>query len=125
MADKTNDNAQNIQESIDLLNTSLQGLAKEVTEIGTMLQDARAKSTDCREVSETIGARTLALGADVCSFGKDLDTQLPLVLGLIDDVRQIKNNTEAAVTGSARNISLCDEAALALSHSLQPMAKAS
>ena len=39
---------------------------------------------------------------------------MPLVMSVIDDVRQIKENTEAAVTGSARNMALCEDVLNAL-----------
>ncbi|MEM8652824.1 MAG: hypothetical protein AAGF54_20035, partial [Pseudomonadota bacterium] len=36
-------------------------------------------------------------------------SQLPAVSALIDDIKQIKANTEAAVVGSQTNIELCDQ----------------
>ena len=50
-----------------------------------------------------------ALGQNMVRFSQDTSAQLPQVTSLIADIENIKSNTQAAVSGSARNISLCEE----------------
>ncbi len=114
LADRSHADASNIEESIDHLRDALDQLSKEISIVANMLEDANQQSTECHDLSLQTGNRITSLGEGIRSFSSDMTTQLPLVMNLINDVRQIKENTEAAVTGSARNISLCDDAITAL-----------
>lgn len=114
LADQSHEDALNIEKTIDQLQSVLEQLSEEITAVSELLQDANKQSTDCHNLSLQTGSKISDLGENIRTFSNDMTVQLPLVLNLINDVRQIKENTEAAVTGSARNIELCDDVISAL-----------
>jgi len=114
LADQSHEDALNIEKTIDQLQSVLEQLSEEITAVSELLEDANRQSTDCHSLSLKTGSKISDLGENIRTFSNDMTVQLPLVLNLINDVRQIKENTEAAVTGSARNIKLCDDVINAL-----------
>jgi len=114
LADQSHEDALNIEKTIDQLQSVLEKLSGEITAVSELLKDANKQSTDCHNLSIQTGTKINELGENIRTFSNDMTVQLPLVLNLINDVRQIKENTEAAVTGSARNIELCDDVINAL-----------
>ena len=109
LADQSHEDAMNIEKTIDELQSVLDQLSEEITEVSDLLQETNKQSTDCHTLSIQTGSKINDLGENIRTLSSDMTVQLPLVLNLINDVRQIKENTEAAVTGSARNIALCDD----------------
>ncbi len=98
-----------INQEIEKLETSLRSL---VTAIDT-ISDSALKTS---ETSDYFKQRTLDLAGEtkglsgrIYSASSAVASQLPAVSALIDDIKQIKANTEAAVVGSQTNIELCDQ----------------
>lgn len=120
LADQSHEDALTIEKTIDELQSVLEQLSEEISEVSELLKDANKQSTECHSLSLQTGSKINDLGENIRTFSDDMTVQLPLVLNLIDDVRQIKENTEAAVTGSARNIQLCDDVIDALEPSAPP-----
>ncbi|MEO9845369.1 MAG: methyl-accepting chemotaxis protein [Roseobacter sp.] len=109
LADQSREDVQNIDKAMGHLQSALEHLSTEITTVSEMLKDSRTKTAECLSLSDRTRLEINNLGGRIRDFSSDITTQVPLVLNLINDVRQIKENTEAAVTGSARNILLCEE----------------
>ncbi len=106
---------------VDRINTvlaALETVQKQVTEqmidVERCIAENRARASDCAALSDRAGAHLGALSGQMRGFHADIASQLPQLLTLMDGVRQIKRNTEAAVDGSARNVALCDDALTAI-----------
>ena len=104
----TNDSAE-IAAFVEQLEDSLNGLLAKISAVDTVLSQNRQTSDECRSLSVEIRSEVENLSERIHGAGQETATQLPAVMGLIDDIKQIKANTEAAVTGSAKNISLCED----------------
>lgn len=117
LADSSQEVLQNIQNSLAQLDTERQKLIDETSGISTQLSHAHSQSSVCYDLSQQTRDEIAKLGRRIVKFSNDISFQLPDILDLANSVRQIKGNTEAAVTGSAKNILLCNEVLTALSES--------
>ena len=70
----------------------------------------RADAEACKDLSVAANSRIQDLSGQVVGTSTETAARLPEVLSLIEDVRELKSNTEAAVSGSARNVELCQDA---------------
>jgi methyl-accepting chemotaxis protein len=120
LSDRSESDLHNIQTALTQLEHAQDRLITGISTITTQLNTTRDRSLDCQSLSQKTGADIADLGKRIMQFSADIATQLPMVLNLINDVRMIKKNTEAAVTGSAKNISLCDEVLFSLGEDTKP-----
>lgn len=117
LADRSHGDIENIKDALSQLESAKHQLTEETLAISEQLSAASQRSHDCRTLSRQTGSEISQLNERMLSFSKEISTQLPSVLELINDIRQIKMNTEAAVTGSAKNMSLCEGVLEALDQS--------
>lgn len=108
LADRSQADLEAIRGALSLLDTAKHQLTNEILAISTELNAARERSHDCYILSRQAGGEIEQLSDRILKFSNEISIQLPAVLESINDVRQIKMNTEAAVSGSAKNMSLCD-----------------
>ncbi len=101
-------------ERINSVLAALDTVQKKVTEqmghVEHCIAENRNRARDCAALSDEAGEHLGQLSGQMRSFHADIASQLPQLLALMDGVRQIKQNTEAAVKGSANNMALCQEA---------------
>lgn len=107
LADRSHDDLEAIKEALKQLEAAKHQLTEETVAISAELKAVRKQSHDCHNISQQADLKVEQLSDRIMSFSADIATQLPAVLELINNVRQIKTNTEAAVSGSAKNMSLC------------------
>ena len=74
-----------------------------------VINESRARADVCRDTTTISGRHIDELNEEMRRFGDDITSQLSRTMTLIDGVRQIKQDTEAAIDGSARNVALCDD----------------
>ena len=110
LAEQANTDLTKIDDVISALDKSLNVLLKSVSGIEKELHGNRADVQTCRDLSVAVNERIQELSKQIVDNSNETATQLPALLALIEDVRELKSNTEAAVVGSARNIELCDDA---------------
>lgn len=118
LADRSHEDLDHIKRALTSLEVAQRQLTKEIQTTSAQLNSTFEESKNCRDLSINTGDEIATLGQRILSFSQEISTQLPAVLELINDVKQIKMNTEAAVTGSATNIALCDEVLDTLAKSL-------
>ncbi len=121
LADRSHKDVQNIDTAMEHLKSVLEQLSEEITAVTFDLNSAKAQSADCHALSMETGGQITKLGERIKEFSQDITTQFPLVLNLVNDIGQIKQNTQAAVSGSAQNMSLCEDALDALGQPPQPV----
>ncbi len=104
-------------QDVDRINSvlaALEAVQKQVTDqmsnVESCIAENRSRAGDCAALSDRAGERLGQLSGQMRDFHADIASQLPQLLALIDGVREIKLNTEAAVDGSARNMALCEDA---------------
>lgn len=117
LADRSTADLDAIERALTQLDTAKNQLTEEIVAISSQLNETCTRSHDCHNLSQQTGGEVEQLGDRILRFSKDISTQLPGVLELIKDVRQIKMNTQAAVSGSAQNMSLCEEIFVSLNPS--------
>jgi methyl-accepting chemotaxis protein len=118
LADRSHEGLENIESALSQLDAAKHQLSQEIQATTGQLKIGRDGSLNCREISLQTGREIAELGDRILSFSRDISTQLPAVLELINDVKQIKMNTEAAVKGSAKNMELCDDVLATLSQTV-------
>jgi len=109
LADRSRSDVADISEQVEELEASLERLLKRMSAVDDTLSDAIQESRSFATLSNDISRDTQNLAKLISDASKQTTTQLPMIMDLLDSVRQIKTNTEAAVTGSAKNITLCKE----------------
>ncbi len=101
-------------ERINGVLAALEAVQKQVSDqmsnVEHCIAENRSRAGDCAALSDRAGEHLGQLSGQMRGFHADIASQLPQLLALIDGVRQIKQNTEAAVDGSARNMALCEDA---------------
>ena len=110
LADRSQTDLDNIRNSLHQLDQERQTLVNKISSFTTQLSETHSNSSQCRDLAQQTEIEIATLGQRIEKFSSDISVQLPGIMALADSVRQIKGNTEAAVTGSAKNIALCDDA---------------
>lgn len=109
LADRSRTDVADIAEQVEQLEASLERLLKRMSAVDGTLAEAIHESQSFATLSNDISRDTQGLARLISDASQQTTTQLPLIMELLDSVRQIKTNTEAAVNGSAKNIALCKE----------------
>ena len=109
LSDRSQSGLENINEALAHMGVTQERLTSELIAVSGQLNKSHSQCNDCNELSQKVCREISELSGRVLSFSQNISVQMPGVLELIDDVRQIKSNTEAAVTGSSKNVSLCDD----------------
>ena len=109
LADRSRSDVTDISEQVEELEASLESLLQRMSAVDGTLAKAIQESQSFAALSNEISRDTQGLAKLISDASDQTTTQLPLIMELLDSVRQIKSNTEAAVTGSAKNIALCKE----------------
>ena len=108
--------AEKSQDALDIVQTSLGDLGGSLNELNRRLQSVEettgataAKGGECRTEVKSVADNTVSAARRIEASCKTVMGQVPKVEALIADMRNIRANTEAAVTGSKTNIRLCNE----------------
>lgn len=109
LSDRSQVDLENINHALELMEGTHRKFAAELVSISNQLQQTHGRSHNCYSLSQETGREISSLSERIMKFSQNISVQLPEVLEVINDVRQIKANTEAAVVGSAKNMSLCDD----------------
>ncbi|MEO0909610.1 MAG: methyl-accepting chemotaxis protein, partial [Pseudomonadota bacterium] len=98
-----------INQEIEKLETSLRNLVTAIDAISDSALKTSETSDYFKQRTLDLAGETKGLSGRIYSASSAVASQLPAVSALIDDIKQIKANTEAAVVGSQTNIELCDQ----------------
>jgi len=109
LADRASRDVGHIEHVLGALGETHDQMVGQMERIEGVITESRARADVCRETTTTSGQHIDELKREMRGFSDDITLQLPRIMTLIDGVRQIKQNTEAAVDGSARNVALCDD----------------
>ncbi|MEO0911960.1 MAG: methyl-accepting chemotaxis protein [Pseudomonadota bacterium] len=120
LSERSSDSLANINAVFAPIDSALTRLSEEIAAMESGLAANCTTGRTCRGLSETATTDIAELSTEIARFSEDTTEEMPKLLALIEDIRQIKSNTEAAVTGSARNIELCEEALGTLAMVEQP-----
>lgn len=109
LADRSKADINDVTELVGQLELSQGGLLDRMAVVdhalANTIETSRSFATLSNGVSDDVKELThLILGAS-----QEAATQLPTIMELLGGIQQIKANTEAAVSGSAKNIELCHE----------------
>lgn len=110
LAEQSNIDTATIANVLGTLEDTLERLTSQVSSVETRLRQAYSQTDSSVLVAEGAEQEINGLGQQLSSFRANIAAQLPSFASLTRDVSQIKANTEAAVTGSAHNIALCEDA---------------
>lgn len=109
LAESSTKDSSDIASFVEQLEESLNALLSRISAVDLTLSQNHQTSAECRSLSNEICSDVERLSERIRYTSQETATQLPAVVGLVEDIKQIKANTEAAVTGSANNIRLCEE----------------
>jgi len=121
LADGATVDVSSVSEQIDQLEGSLHDLLGRIKSVDKVMADTRETSQSFEQLSHGVRGDVRDLVDLILSSSRETATQLPMLLTLISDVRQIRSNTEAAVSGSAKNIKLCRQAKDDLHGAVEPV----
>ena len=110
LAEKSSNDTKNIASVLAAMEAGMRRMTTMVGEVETRLSSTQDQTNACYDQAAKAEFEIADLSARLSQFSDDISKQLPAVVSLINDVGQIKNNTQAAVAGSAKNITLCDQA---------------
>lgn len=110
LADQSNEDTAVIGGVLGTLENTLDQLTSQVTNVEGRLRETYNQTENSYQAAERAGTEIRGLSAQLEHFQSNMSAQLPRFVTLTRDVGQIKENTEAAVNGSAQNIDLCDDA---------------
>lgn len=110
LADQSTVDTAEIAAVISTLESTLDRLTSQVTNVEGRLRDTYAQTETSFEAAEQAGHEIRSLSDRLAQFRTNMSAQMPGFMSLTRDVSQIKANTESAVSGSAKNIALCDDA---------------
>ena len=109
LADRSKADLNNVTELVGQLELSQGGLLDRMATVDDALESTIETSRSFATLSDHVGKDVKNLVHMILSANQENATQLPAIMELLGDVRQIRTNTEAAVSGSAKNIELCQE----------------
>ncbi len=107
LADSSKAELNNVIELVGQLELSQSGLLDRMTIVDDTLASTIETSQTFATLANSVSIDVKKLVRLILSTSQETATQLPAVMELLGGVQQIRTNTEAAVTGSAKNIELC------------------
>ena len=110
LAEKSTTDIERITDVLASLEKALVRMTAKVGAVETHLSSSQIQTSACYDQAAKAETEIADLSARLSQFSADISQQLPTVVTLINDVGQIKDNTQAAIAGSANNIALCDQA---------------
>lgn len=121
LADRSTIDLKDITNLVSQLDSSLDGLLGRIRTVEETLAGTMQTSRSFSSVSNEISRDVKSLVDRIQNASKETATQLPMIMELLDGVHQIRSNTEAAVTGSSKNIELCQETLIDLDDALNDL----
>ena len=109
LADRSKADLNDVTELVGQLELSQGGLLDRMATVDDALASTIETSRSFATLSDHVGKDVKNLVRLILSANQENATQLPAIMELLGDVRQIRTNTEAAISGSAKNIELCQE----------------
>ncbi|KLN61820.1 hypothetical protein WH96_05900 [Kiloniella spongiae] len=113
VANEVKDLATNVSKSVTQVNSLLEKLNLGIKDLTTGIQSLETTMTSTEEATKRDEEKSSATSVEMSTLVDQMRQQLGLFNeelqkfhGLTDDIREIKSNTKAAITGSARNIEL-------------------
>ncbi|MBO9473619.1 hypothetical protein J7413_08720 [Shimia sp. R10_1] len=85
-------------------------LSTTVGKVARAAEQSLERGETCRSMTRSIQDSIDGLVADITADSDETRRQLPLYSEIVSEIRSIKDNTQAAVQGSQKNIELCGEA---------------
>ncbi len=109
LADRSKSDVIDIADLVGQLEFSLDGLLDRIETVDNTLAGTMETSGSFATLSTNVSSDIKNLVHLILNASQETATQLPMIMDLLDGVQQIKSNTEAAVSGSAKNIALCQQ----------------
>lgn len=109
LADRSKSDVNDISDLVGQLELSLDGLLGRIETVDTTLTGTLKTSGSFVTLSNDVSSNIKNLTNLILNANKETATQLPMIMDLLNDVQQIRSNTEAAVSGSAKNVALCQQ----------------
>ena len=107
LADRSKADLNNVTELVGQLELSQCGLLDRMAIVDDTLASTIETSQSFAALSNSVSIDVKKLVHLILNASQKTATQLPTIMELLGDVQQIRTNTEAAVSGSAKNIELC------------------
>ncbi len=85
-------------------------LSDTVGKVALAAKQSLARGEACRTMTRSIQDNIDGLVSNIATSSEETRQQLPLYSEIVSEIRSIKDNTQAAVQGSQKNIELCGEA---------------
>ena len=109
LSDATKSGLNGLFEVTTALGKSVKSLTKSIKSVVQSLSETAESAGFCGRSSQIAVDDAEILRERFDNFNGLIDTQRPKMDSLVSDIQQILDNTEAAIQGSQKNISLCDE----------------
>ncbi|MEH6631341.1 MAG: methyl-accepting chemotaxis protein [Halopseudomonas aestusnigri] len=113
VANEVKDLATNVSKSVtqvnalvETLNEGLKDLTQGIQSLETTMTNTEQETQKDAQRSQETSGQMSSLVSETRDQLSDFNNELQKFNGLTDDIREIKANTESAITGSARNIEL-------------------
>ncbi|MGI9485261.1 MAG: methyl-accepting chemotaxis protein [Geminicoccaceae bacterium] len=108
LADRSKADLNNVTELVGQLKLSQCGLLDRMAIVDDTLASTIETSQSFTTLSNSVSIDVKKLVHLILNASQETATQLPTIMELLGGVQQIRTNTEAAVSGSAQNIELCN-----------------
>lgn len=109
LADRSKSDVVDISDLVGQLEFSLDGLLDRIETVDKTLAGTMETSGSFATLSNDVSSDIKNLVNLILNASQETATQLPMIMDLLNGVQQIRSNTEAAVSGSAKNIALCQQ----------------
>lgn len=110
LADMAERDISRILERMEELQQAQSDLSDTVASVARAAEQSLARGEACRSLTGSIQDNIDGLVTEIASNSAETRRQLPLYSEIVCEIRSIKDNTQAAVQGSQKNIELCGEA---------------
>ncbi len=117
LADRSKADLDNVTELVGQLELSQGGLLERMATVDDALARTVETSQSFISHADDVSSDVERLVQLIMNASQETATQLPIIMELLGAIQQIRNNTEAAVSGSAKNIELCQATLSDLGHS--------
>ena len=109
LAESSSEDLEAIAKITETLDHLLKHQSERISDVVEVLNGNDKTATRCGDLATGLFEDVRGLGLGVLRISDAVEAQSPKLSSLIEDIQQIKSNTEAAITGSARNIELCND----------------
>lgn len=106
LAERSASDVRAIETLAQKLDTLLTDAVSKMRDVEAVVEESRETTAFCRERSQTAAAEIVGVADEAAKSAGWISGRVSSFSGLIDDIRTIRNNTEAAIVGSARNMEL-------------------